>query len=71
MTYQRRTTKTPSMSNHESDFIYWTTVDTMPQRRTREARRPVSRRAESVGSRNYIDPWDLENYAYIQRYLKN
>lgn len=39
-----------------STSIYWDSVDSSIGS------------SGSAGSRNYVDPWDLENYAYIRRH---
>jgi hypothetical protein len=38
-----------------SSSIYWESVDS-------------SGGSSASGSRNYVDPWDLENYAYLRRH---
>lgn len=70
MTYRSRSSRMPALSHHDTDSIYWTAFDTYAHGRgaTGDLRpRSVSRQSASINSRNYIDPWDLENYAYIQR----
>lgn len=63
MTYQSRSSRLKSLPHHD-DSIYWSAHDTFSN--VTDHTRPISR--QSVGHhRNYIDPWDLENYAYIQR----
>ena len=42
--------------------IYWNSVDS--QRSSGDS----SGDANSGGSRHYVDPWDLENYAYLRRH---
>ncbi|EFN85341.1 uncharacterized protein LOC105182450 isoform X2 [Harpegnathos saltator] len=39
--------------------IYWSSVD---------SRRSTSGSSGSGGGRHYVDPWDLENYAYLRRH---
>lgn len=63
MTY--RTSRRTSMTHHDPDSIYWSAMDSFSAENDRM--RPISRQSISLNSRNYIDPWDLENYAYLQR----
>lgn len=63
MTY--RTSRRPSLSHHDADSIYWSAMDSFSSEP--ERMRPMSRQSISLNSRHYIDPWDLENYAYLQR----
>lgn len=70
MTYRSRTSRMPAaLSHHDTDSIYWTAFDTFAHGGGATELRPrsVSRQSANINSRNYIDPWDLENYAYIQR----
>ncbi|EZA54241.1 hypothetical protein DMN91_000804 [Ooceraea biroi] len=39
--------------------IYWSSVD---------SRRSAASGSYGSGSRHYVDPWDLENYAYLRRH---
>lgn len=68
MTYRSRSLCLPTLAHHD-DSIYWTAFDTYAHGGGAIELRPrsVSRQSTSINSRNYIDPWDLENYAYIQR----
>lgn len=74
MTYRSRSSRLPTLSHHDTDTYVYDTFDTYAHGggggggATAEMRpRSVSRQSASINSRNYIDPWDLENYAYIQR----
>jgi len=40
--------------------IYWSSVDSR--------RSTTSGSCGSSGGRHYVDPWDLENYAYLRRH---
>lgn len=66
MTYQSRSSRIKSLARNEPDSIYWSAIDTFSN--VTDVTRSSSRQSISAHSRNYIDPWDLENYAYIQRY---
>lgn len=65
MTYQSRSSRIKSLARND-DSIYWSAIDTFSSNVT-DVTRSSSRQSFSAHSRNYIDPWDLENYAYIQR----
>lgn len=55
---QNRARKTQRMPAESS--IYWSSVD---------SRKSTSGSSGSdAGSRHYVDPWDLENYAYLRRH---
>ncbi|XP_055314309.1 uncharacterized protein LOC129575234 [Sitodiplosis mosellana] len=64
MTYQSRSSRIKSLARNEHDSIYWSAIDTFSN--VTDVTRSSSRQSISALSRNYIDPWDLENYAYIQ-----
>lgn len=64
MAFQSRCSRIKSMS-HNSSSVYWPTNDTFSN--VTNTVRPISRQSVERASRQYIDPWDLENYAYIQR----
>lgn len=64
MNYRSRTSRIKSLAHTNNDSIYWSAIDTFSN--VTDPTRSVSRQSLSA-SRNYIDPWDLENYAYIQR----
>lgn len=65
MSYQSRSSRIKSLARHD-DSIYRSTIDSFSN--VTDATRSSSRQSIRAHSRNYIDPWDLENYAYIQRY---
>lgn len=65
MTYRSRTSLMPSVPMNDGESFYWSAFDSFTN--GMEHARPMSRQSTSINSRNYIDPWDLENYAYIQR----
>lgn len=56
MAYQSRSTRIKALAQ-TGPTMYWPTFS-----------RPPSRQSADINSRHYIDPWDLENYAYIQRW---
>lgn len=64
MTYQSRSSRIKSLARND-DSIYWSTIDSFSN--VTDVTRSSSRQSTRTHSRNYIDPWDLENYAYIQR----
>lgn len=68
MTYYSRGARLPALSQHNAESIYWSAFDDTPH--VVKHSRSRSRRS-SLSSRQYIDPWDLENYAYIQRHVEN
>lgn len=63
MSYQSRSTRIKSLARN--DDLYWSTIDSYSN--VTDVTRSSSRQSTRAHSRNYIDPWDLENYAYIQR----
>lgn len=70
MAYRSRGSRLPALSKHNAESIYWSAFDDIPH----IINPPRSRRSSNINStnsRHYIDPWDLENYAYIQRFLQN
>lgn len=67
MNYQSRSSRLKSLTRND-DSLYWSAIDTFSN--VTDATRSSSRQSISALSRNYIDPWDLENYAYIQRWFK-
>lgn len=64
MSYQSRSSRIKSLARNES-AIYWPATDSFSN--GTDMTRSSSRLSIGAHSRNYIDPWDLENYAYIQR----
>lgn len=46
---------------HQNDSIYYTAMDFDSE--YSDSTRPLTTPTEH--SRNYIDPWDLENYVYV------
>lgn len=65
MNYQSRSSRIKSMPRND-DSIYCSAIDSFSNSNVTDMTRSSSRQSISAHSRNYIDPWDLENYDYIR-----
>ncbi|XP_031630271.1 uncharacterized protein LOC116345215 [Contarinia nasturtii] len=67
---QSRSSRIKSLPRND-DSIYCSAIDTLSNSNVTDMTRSSSRQSVSAHSRNYIDPWDLENYDYIRSMESN